>query len=318
MQLAPIILFAYNRPWHLQQTLQSLSENVLANESELFIYCDGPKENASVEVLKTIAEARAVARQKKWCKTVTVIEAEKNKGLAKSIIAGVTETVNNYSRVIVIEDDVLLSKYFLQFMNDALETYKSNEKVMSIGSWNYFCAPELLQDNFFYRFPDSIAWATFDRAWKLFEADEKLALQKLNDKKEIDRFNANLPTPYFSSMLQQQIEGKINSWAIRWTATAIIHDKLSFFPKQTLSKHIGFGSSATHETNELDYNSHLVLAEKRIPVKVIPVEENLVAIGEWRKFIIQNFIPKTTTKGKLRSLIGKVTPAFVKKLLRKK
>ena len=118
--LAPIVLFVYNRPLFLRQTLEALSCNELADQSELFIYADGPKINADITQLERIREVRAILREKQWCKKVTIRESEKNKGLADSIVGGVTEVVNERGRVIVIEDDVVTSKYFLRFMNDSL------------------------------------------------------------------------------------------------------------------------------------------------------------------------------------------------------
>ena len=97
ISLAPIILFCYNRPWHVEQTLVALSRNELANKSILYIYCDGPKADASEEQYQKIKEVHDVVRKHQWCKEVHVVEAEKNKGLAKSVIHGVTEIVEKYA-----------------------------------------------------------------------------------------------------------------------------------------------------------------------------------------------------------------------------
>lgn len=303
---APIVLFAFNRPVHVQQTLESLAANSLAAASDLFIFIDGPKLNFTEEQQAQLDKVKDVVRQKQWCKNVVITHAEKNKGLASSIIDGVTEVVNQYGKVIVIEDDVLVSPHFLQFMNDALNCYEADPKVLSIGSWNYFCSPEKLPGNFFFPFPDSIAWATFDRAWKLFEKDGATALSKIKEQGLLKKFNGELGRPYFSDMLQLQIDGKISSWAIRWTATAIINDAFSFFPQQTLSKHMGFGIGATHETGEKDYNSHLVLAEQPIAVEKIPVEPNELALDAWRKFVKSNFYPTVSYGVRLKQLLKKV------------
>lgn len=311
MKLAPVVLFAYNRPDTLRKTLEALSANELAAETELFVYSDGPKVNADAATIEKINQVRSLARERKWCGEVTVVEAEQNKGLARSIIEGVTKTVNAYSKVIIIEDDAVVSKYFLRFMNDALEMYKDDPKVQSIGSWNYFCDPKLLEGNFFYRFPDSIAWATFDRAWKLFESDSETALKKIQESGKLSRFDGELKYPYFSNMLKLQAEGKINSWAIRWTATAIIHDMLSFFPKQTLSMHIGFGDDATHERMD-DYNSGLVLATRAQDVKKIAVEESSIAITEWRKFVNKHFVPRISFRTRISRIVRRFIPGSKK------
>jgi hypothetical protein len=291
MKRAPIALFAYNRPELLRETLQSLQDNEGASESELFIFCDGPKAGASVPDLEKIERVRQIAREKKWCGTVNVIEKTTNQGLATSIIGGITELLATSPTVIVIEDDVRLSPYFLSFMNDSLNTYLENDKVLAVGSWNYFCSPEKIEkDTFFFRYPDSIAWATFERAWKLFEKDAQLALEKLESTKRMNAFNGDGEALYFGNMLTMQIKGQINSWAIRWTATAIIHDKLCVFPKETLSKHMGFGADATHEKTDDDYNAHLHLCNRELKVVPLPVAEDPIALGEWKKFIRANFL----------------------------
>lgn len=312
MKLAPVILFVYNRPETLRKTLEALAANELADQTELFVYSDGPKESDDSQALEKIKAVRALVRERNWCGSVTVIESEKNRGLANSIIEGVTKIVNQYTKAIIIEDDAVVSKYFLRFMNEALEKYKDDPKVLSIGSWNYFCDPSLLDDNFFFRFPDSIAWATFGRAWKLFESNSELALKKIVDTGKLHRFDGELNYPYFSNMLRLQSEGKISSWAIRWTATAIIHDMLSYFPRQTLSIHIGFGDDATHERTA-DYNSSLVLASRPQEVRKNSVIENATAITEWRKFVKSHFIPRMTFLGRIKKIIRFVLPGSHKR-----
>lgn len=310
MKYAPVILFAYNRPDLAKQTLQSLSENLLANETELFIFADGPKLNCTDKELKKIINVRQVIREKKWCGEVTIIESEFNKGLAKSVIDGVSEIISRFGNVIVVEDDILLSPYFLTFMNDALQTYQNDDKVLSIGSWNYFADPEKIKnETFFFRFPDSIAWATFSRSWKLFEENSEKLLSDLKISDKLNNFNAGLKFPYFSNMLQAHIEGKISSWAIRWTAIAILYDKLTLFPTVSLSKHIGFSEDATHEKNVKDYNESIILCEKKVEVVSKKAEENSIALNEWKKFYLNNFIPKMTFNKWIRSTLKSVLPS---------
>ena len=155
--LSPIVLFSYARPKMLEQTLGSLKQNLLISESELYIFCDGAKPNATSEQIKNIEAVRALAKQFTYSKKTIVIESPTNKGLANSIIEGVTRILAEYKKIIVVEDDVLLSPYFLTFMNDALNVYQNEIKVSSIGSWNYYCDSEKIKGNFFLRYPDTIA-----------------------------------------------------------------------------------------------------------------------------------------------------------------
>src|SRR5215216_4567241 len=126
-RLAPIVLFVYNRPWHTLQTLQSLMMNELAERSLLYIYSDGPRDGI-IEDIQKVEEVRTIIRSKQWCKDINIVSSVTNKGLAASIISGVTEIVDRHGTIIVLEDDMVSSKYFLSFMNGALGTYRDNEK----------------------------------------------------------------------------------------------------------------------------------------------------------------------------------------------
>ncbi len=281
MQLAPIALFVYNRPQFTLRTLESILENDLARESELFIYADGPKINATPIQMAAIEEVRKIIRCKNWCKHVTIIESAVNKGLAPSIIYGVTETVNRYQKVIVIEDDVVVSKYFLRFMNEGLEKYKDINNVFSLGSWNYYYN-EVPSDTYFIRLPDTIAWASWKRAWDHFEPDTQKIYNQLTERGLLNEFNLNGRFPY-ENMLKHQLEGKVNSWAIRWTATAFLNNSLTLYPSRSLSKHIGFGTDSTH-VKTADYNADLVLADTPIQLNNIALINDDSAIDAFINF----------------------------------
>ena len=144
--LAPIALFVFNRLDNTKQTVEALKKNKLADQSELFIYSDGPRGQ------DTVAEVNNV---RQYIKTITgfkrikIIEHNINLGLATSIITGVTKIVNKYGKIIVLEDDLITSKYFLKFMNEALEIYKDNKKIWHISGWNYPIHEEKLNRVFF-------------------------------------------------------------------------------------------------------------------------------------------------------------------------
>ena len=123
MSLAPIVLFVYNRPQHTLRTLKALSQNVLAKDSDLYVFADGAKENADEETLKRIKEVREIVKSKEWCQKTILTEGKINKGLGNSIIDGVSKVVKEYGKVIVLEDDLVTSPYFLKYMNDALDIY---------------------------------------------------------------------------------------------------------------------------------------------------------------------------------------------------
>ena len=138
MTHAPIVLFVYNRPAFTRRTLEALAANHGAGESELFIFSDGPAAQATAAQLAAITAVRQVIREQQWCRKVHIMESDNNKGLANSVISGVTQVIQQYGKVIVVEDDVVTSPFFLTFMNEALEKYCGEERVLSIGSWNYY------------------------------------------------------------------------------------------------------------------------------------------------------------------------------------
>lgn len=263
--LAPIVLFAYNRPLYVKQTLESLARNEQAKDSILYVYADGFKPDASEQDKQKIKEVRNIIRSKQWCKEVILIEREINLGLAKSIITGVTEVINRHGKVIVLEDDLELSPYFLQFMNEALDVYVNEPKVISVGACNFYVSDDKTPDTFFLPIPDCLGWATWQDRWALFESDSNKLYQRLHDVNLTEFFN--LYGAYdFLNMLKMQAEGKISSWAIRWQAVAYLHQKLTIYPKYALSNHIGLGQDATNSKG-VDYSMYIKFPTCTIPVK---------------------------------------------------
>ena len=178
MSQAPVALFVYNRPRHTEQCLESLSKCEGAGESELFVFSDGPKRSEDKEAVEKVRE---LVKSRNWCKEVHVTERKENRGLAKSIIAGVTEIVNRFGRVIVLEDDLVLSPQFLNYMNDALEIYKDEERVMHVSGYMFPVKVDL-PETFFYRGTSCWGWAMWKRVWDFFEPDANKLLAAFKSK----------------------------------------------------------------------------------------------------------------------------------------
>lgn len=244
MLYTPIILFVYNRPEHTKTTLTLLGKNYLANDSELFVFADGPKENETAEQLKKIQDVRAIVRDNYGFKSVTIVESEKNKGLASSVIAGVTDIVNKFGKCIVVEDDLETSPYFLTYMNDALGVYKDTENVACIHG---YVEPhkKLLPETFFLKGADCWGWATWKRAWDKFNPNGQALLDELHNRHCEKHFNFDNTYNYIK-MLEDQIAGKNSSWAIRWLASAYLNDMYCLYPNETLVVNTGFDGSGTH------------------------------------------------------------------------
>jgi hypothetical protein len=243
--LAPIVLFVYNRPEHARKTLESLEKNDLAKESDLFIFADGPKNGITEEQIEKIKEVREIIREKKWCANIHITEREKHLGLAGSIIAGVTEIVNKFGKIIVLEDDLLLSKNFLKYMNAALNKFENEERVMQISG--YMFPVEISAENnvFLLPFTNSWGWATWKRVWDNF--DESASGTKILDENSELRkkFDLNDSYPYYK-MLKKQQAGEVDSWAIRFYLSVFLKNGSTLYPRKTLVNNIGFDGSGIH------------------------------------------------------------------------
>ena len=268
MHFAPILLFVYNRPEHTRRCIESLQKNSLAADSHLFIYADGAKDSTQQE---TVNDVRNYIRTIQGFKQITLIERDENWGLARNIIDGVTTQVNQYGKVIVLEDDLVVAPYFLAFMNDALEMYKNEPKVGHIQACDFTQDPSL-PDTFLIKWTGSWGWATWNRAWKHFNPNGKELLQELEKRNLTRTFDFNGKYG-FTRMLRRQIEGKNNSWAIRWNASLFLKDILSLNVGRSLVQNEGFDGSGTNCGGGGLYASHLYLDP--LPVTSIsPVEEN--------------------------------------------
>lgn len=269
--LSPILLFVYNRLTHTQRCVEALLKNPLASESELFIYSDEAKDDTQKE---TVNEVRKYIHTVNGFKNITIIERNENWGLARSIIDGVSTQVNRYGKVIVLEDDLVVAPHFLQFMNDALEAYKDEPKVGHIQACDFTQDPTL-PDTFLIKWTGSWGWGTWDRAWKHFNPNGKALLQELENRKLTYTFDFDGKYGY-TRMLRRQIEGKNNSWAIRWNASLFLKDILSLNVGRSLVQNEGFDGSGTNCGGGGLYASTLYM--DRLPVvPIIPIEENLKA-----------------------------------------
>jgi len=274
--LAPIALFTFKRPEHTRRTLESLAHNPEFVKSQLFIYCDGARNNAeSAQVEETRKLVRDWPHPNK-----TVIERDRNWGLAKSIIDGVTTVVNEFGSVIVLEDDLVTGPYFLQFMNDGLRIYEQNENVASIHGWVY--PIDGLPETFFLRGADCWGWATWKDRWALFEPDGTKLMTELKNRRLTKLFDLNGSYP-FTRMLAKQIAGKNDSWAIRWHASTFLKNKFTLYSGRSLAQNIGVDGSGTHCGDTDGFTT--VVATMPVRVKPILVETNDEAFSAIERYL---------------------------------
>jgi hypothetical protein len=241
--LAPIALFVYNRPEHTQRTVNSLRENELASQSDLFVFSDGPKDEAGSVAVQRV---RRYICGIQGFRSVTIIERERNLGLASSVIAGTTKLCNEFGRVIGMEDDLLTTPDFLTFMNQALERYETEPRIFSVSGFNFgFDGPEHYgYDAFCFYRSSSLGWGTWKDRWE--KADWRMSDYDsfCTDKKRQQQFNRGGED--LSNMLAMQMHGKIDSWAIRWAYTHFKQDAFALLSFRPRVFHIGSDGSATY------------------------------------------------------------------------
>lgn len=278
---APVALFAYRRPEHLQATLSALAANALAEATELTIFCDGPRTEQERE---DVAKVRSLARDAKGFSQVRVIARDQNLGLAGSVTHGVDEMLSEHERVIVLEDDILTSPHFLDYMNQALERYATEQRVWCIHGYQ-FPLQQPLPETFFLRGAECWGWATWRRAWQGFEGDAQRLLDVLKRKGLMDDFNLGGGYDYYS-LLAQQAAGKVDSWAIRWRASAFAADGLCLWPGRSLVRNIGHDNSGEHCADTERFDS--VPSSSPVEVASIPIREDSVARDALRDFFIHS------------------------------
>ena len=240
--LAPIALFAYNRPTHMRRAVESLLANELAPTSDLYIFSDGPKSPAQEAA---VADVRRYSGSVSGFRSVTVVERATNLGLANSIIDGTTRLTKEFDRVIVVEDDLVVSPRFLEYMNRALEKYQDDDSAMQVSGYMFPIDIGAEADAFFMPFTTSWGWATWERAWQHFDPEMRGFDILVRDRPLRDRFNLDGAYDYFD-MLERQRRGRIDSWAIRWYLSVFIRGGLTLYPARTLVRNTGFDGSGTH------------------------------------------------------------------------
>ncbi|MBS1637651.1 MAG: glycosyltransferase family 2 protein [Bacteroidetes bacterium] len=273
MEKAPVILFAYKRPEHTLKTLRALQTNVYADESSLIVYIDGPKPDASETDKALIRQVGEVVRSGKWCRDIQIIERETNYGLAKSVSGGVTEVLERYGKAIIIEDDIVTGKYFLEFMNRALEKYEHQQEVACISGYIYPVKGKL-PEAFFIKGSDCWGWATWSRAWDMKNWKAEDLLQKIESRQLSAEFDFGNTYPYVQ-MLKDRIEGRNNSWAILWYAAAFLNNQLCLYPGKSVANNIGIDGSGTHSGVSDAWNNTEL--DSRINLDHVPVKEDLEA-----------------------------------------
>jgi hypothetical protein len=265
---APIALFVYRRPDHLVRTVDALRANAEADQSELFIFSDAAKNEATAA---DVTEVRRLLPTVTGFKTIDVVRRDRNFGLASNITAGVSAVLECHDSVIVLEDDLVVSPFFLRFMNAALSQYRDEPRVGSISG---YCYPldRPVGETFFIRGADCWGWATWRDRWRVYNPDGRELLAQLRSRVLTDAFDFG-GAMGFTRMLEEQIAGKNDSWAVRWHASCFLRDLLILYPGRSLAVNIGHDGTGTHSTGP-SRAFDVVLSADPVEVGGIAVEES--------------------------------------------
>jgi len=246
MKISPVAVFGFNRAEHLDRTLKALMNNELANMTPVFIFIDGARHDSD---MADVVAVQNVARKATGFSRIEIVIRDKNAGLATSIIEGVSKVLMEYDSVIVLEDDLVTSPYFLMYMNKALVRYKYSKNVMSISAFGRkevaegLCGMDQF-DAYFVPRNSSWGWGTWKDSWQLADWDVSDYEEFSNDKELRKQFSA--AGEDVCLMLDLQQYGFLDSWAIRWTYAHFVNDGVSLVPYHSYVKNIGFDGSGTH------------------------------------------------------------------------
>lgn len=278
--LAPVVIFTYNRPEHTKKTIEALKRNVLAENTEVYIFSDGPKNEAAKD---KVEEVREYLRSLSGFKAVHLTEREENVGLAENIIYGITKLTDEYGKVIVIEDDIVTTKYFLQYMNDALEIYKDEEQVMAISGFCSATDKEGLPDTYFLPWFSCWGWATWKRSWDYFERNPQKALTETSDKV---RYRLNMDGTWdVWEQVVNNANGNIYTWAVFFVLAIMNRNRLVLYPQYDLCKNIGADGSGEHGSSTIYERGELPDIE--VTNFTLDIEESKIGVERQKAFNIK-------------------------------
>lgn len=244
--LVPVVMFVYNRPEHVKKMVEALAQNGLAKDTEVYIYSDAAKDIDSEEAVRLVRAYIDSLPEKNYFKDVYINKAESNRGLAKSILNGVDEVMNHYEKIIVLEDDLVASKDFLQFMNDALAYYETNQKIWSIcGYTPPLTIPEDYKNQVYLAYrAGTWGWATWKDRWSKVDWQVLDYMSFKEDKKLREQLNRGGGDMAY--MLDAQMAGLIDSWGIRWCYAQSKLEMLTVYPVVARIRNIGLDGTGTH------------------------------------------------------------------------
>jgi len=282
--LAPIDLFVYNRPQHTKRTVEALINNTLAGKSALFIFSDAAKTDKDIKNVETV---RNYIKTIKGFNKIEIIEREKNFGLAKSVISGVTEVIKTFDKVIVLEDDIVSSPFFLKYMNELLNTFENDQRIFSVTGYTF---PIKIPEHYkhpLYLSPRSSSWGwgTWNDRWDKADWEIEDFQSFVNDKSQVESFNKGGDD--LTRMLINSISGKIDSWSIKWTYSHFLNEAFCVYPVKSRIQNIGTDRSGVHTSKTKKFDVELEMNDIDLSqINQLQTDEEL--IRNFRKFFQKN------------------------------
>ena len=243
-KLAPIVIFTYVRVEKLKKSIETLQQCDLSKKSHLYIFSDSYKNKKEKP---QVDKVRKYIKSIKGFKKISIVRRKKNYGLSENIIDGITKIINKYGKIIVVEEDIIVDKNFLNFLNHSLDFYKNKDSVWHISGWNYNLKLSLSLDGYFTKTMNCWGWGTWKNRWRFFEKNPQKIINTWTQKM-IDQFNFDNTHNFFSQITRNK-EHKINTWAIFWYAVIFENRKLCLNPTTSHSENIGIGKGSTHTSN---------------------------------------------------------------------
>src|SRR5882672_5487111 len=272
---APVALFFFNRPEHARRTLEALVRNDAAIQTDVFIYCDGPRDERDKA---EVGRVRTLAATVTGFRSVHIVCEETNLGLSQSIIRGVTEVDEQHGRVIVVEDDIVTARSFLTYMNDALERYADEPRVWHISGWNYPISSKDIAPFFFWQVMNCWGWATWADRWTHYRKEPARLLRDWSDER-IRAFNLDGACDFFTQV-RDTASGQIDTWDIFWYATIFENEGLCLNPTRSFARNIGLDGTGIHGEQRREQEIDLYRAYEGLPK--LQVTPNAEAISRVR------------------------------------
>lgn len=285
MTYAPVALFVYKRLEMLNSTVQALATNAFAEFTDLYFFSDGPKDKVDEESVKRV---RNYLETVKGFRSITIINRSHNIGLSNNILEGVSRLLSEFDKIIVLEDDIVTSPYFLEYMNCSLDMYEDEDSVCQICAYSYLeesLAGKINETTYFIKGSDCLAWGTWRSSWTSFMTDPWSLLKEIYRRKKIKSFNRSNSYNYFG-MLFKSCHNVSTSWAVRFYAINFLLNRYTLYPVKSLALHTGNDHIATNYRHSRGKDPlYVPLSVQPLIPRLIPIREEGVISSCFNKFL---------------------------------